>query len=59
MAEERIIDRLRRGEKILCPLCKKGYYDNSGKVSLKTNYFHCNNPECSEYVHEQNPINID
>lgn len=52
-----LIDRLRTGEKILCPKCYKGYFDVSGDNLEKCNYFHCDN--CDNYVHQQKVINIE
>ncbi len=59
MAEERVINRLRRGEKIKCPVCNNGYFDVSGDNISTSNYFHCTNPNCKGCVHEQKAINID
>ena len=57
--EERIIDRLRRGEKIKCGVCNKDYYDNDFENAHVSNYFHCSNPDCKGSVHEQKIINIE
>ena len=59
MEGERVIDRLRKGEKVLCPLCKKFYLDNNDENRSSLNYFHCENEECNGYVHEQKSIDID
>ncbi len=59
MAEERIIERLRKGEKIKCPVCNKDYFDVSGENISTSNYFHCSNPDCRGYVHESNIIDIE
>ncbi len=43
MAEEQvinIIDKLRRGDKVLCEVCKKSYIDVSSPNRAFTNYFH-------------------
>jgi len=59
MEGERVIDKLRRGEKVKCPVCNKNYYDVSSKNTTSCNYFHCENPDCKGYVHEQIKIDID
>lgn len=59
MVEEKIIDKLRRGEKVLCPICEKAYMDNTHENRAYSNYFHCENENCTGYVHEQKVINID
>ena len=59
MAEERVIDKLRRGEKIICDACHKHYYDVSSPNREFTNYFHCENPTCKGCVHIQKALNID
>ena len=59
MVEERVIDKLRKGEKILCPICKKHYYDVSSPNKESSNYFHCEDPDCKGYVHEQTVIDVD
>lgn len=59
MAEERVVDRLRRGEKIVCDVCHKDYYDVSSPNREFTNYFHCENPECKGCVHIQKAISIE
>lgn len=57
--EERIIDRLRHGEKIKCHICNKDYYDNDSDHAHASNYFHCSNPNCKGYVHEYKKIDIE
>lgn len=59
MAEKRVIDLLRRGNKVLCPVCKKYFFDNNDENREYSNYFHCEDEKCSGYVHEQKAINID
>lgn len=54
---EGLINRLRTGEKILCPKCHKGYFDVSGDNLENSNYFHCDN--CDNYVHVNFPIDIE
>jgi hypothetical protein len=59
MAEERVIEKLRKGEKILCPICKKHFYDVSSANRNFSNYFHCEDPNCKGYVHEQKAIDVE
>jgi hypothetical protein len=59
MEEERVIERLRKGEKILCPICKKHFYDVSSESRIFSNYFHCEAPNCKGYVHEQKAIDVE
>lgn len=59
MEGERVIDRLRKGEKVLCPVCKKHYLDNSGNDRQYSNYFHCEDENCKGYVHEQKSIEVE
>lgn len=59
MAEERVIEKLRRGEKVLCPVCKKHFFDNNIENLKTSNYFHCEDPDCKGYVHEQKVIDIE
>ncbi|MCD7741449.1 MAG: hypothetical protein LUI06_04530 [Ruminococcus sp.] len=44
--EENIFDKLRRGEKVLCPVCKKSYFDVSGENNSTATWFHCSDPNC-------------
>ncbi len=59
MEGERIIDKLRKGEKVLCEICKNDYMDVSSPNRENSNYFHCKNPNCTGYVHEQKNIMIE
>lgn len=59
MVENRDIDRLRNGEKILCSTCHKYYYDVSIPNRESANYFHCENPNCKGFVHEQKNIEVE
>ena len=59
MEEKQVIDRLRSGEKILCHICKKHFYDVSSTDRKHTNYFHCEDPKCKGYVHIQKAIDVD
>lgn len=59
MEEERAIDKLRKGEKVVCDICKKDYYDNSSPDREHSNYFHCENPDCKGYVHMQKNIIVE
>ena len=54
-----IIQKLKRGEKVLCDVCKKSYYDNSTPDRAFSNYFHCENPDCRGYVHIQKALDIE
>lgn len=59
MEGERVIDRLRKGEKVLCPLCRKHYLNNNDEGREYQNYFHCEDDKCNGYVHEQKAIYVD
>lgn len=59
MEEERVIDKLRKGEKVLCDICKKDFYDVSSPNREYSNYFHCENPDCKGYVHVQKNIIVE
>lgn len=59
MEELRNIDRLRKGEKILCYTCKKHYYDVSDPDREYSNYFHCEDPDCKGYIHIQKAIDVE
>lgn len=56
-----LIERLQKGEQVLCGVCHKEYYDVSGdeRVRSASNYFHCSNPDCTGSVHIQKHIDID
>ena len=56
MTELSDIDRLRKGEKILC---HKHYYDVSYSKRDFVNYFHCEDPNCKGFVHEQKNIMVE
>lgn len=59
MEEERTIDKLRKGEKVLCEICKKNYMDVSSPNRRYSNYFHCEDPNCKGSVHEQKTIDVE
>lgn len=62
MAEERAVDiikKLQKGDKVICAVCNKEYYDVSFNGREYSNYFHCADPDCSGSIHIQNAINID
>lgn len=59
MGEERIIEKLRRGEKVVCPICNKCFFDVNIANAKSSNYFHCSDPKCKGYVHEQKNIEIE
>ncbi|MBR1831552.1 MAG: hypothetical protein IJ784_03870 [Ruminiclostridium sp.] len=59
MEEENLIERLRKGEKIICDVCKKHYYDVSYENREISNYFHCEDPNCKGYVHIQKSIIVE
>lgn len=59
MAEEKVIDKLRRGEKVLCPICKKSFFDVDIENVKISNYFHCTDPSCKGCVHEQLSIKVE
>lgn len=56
---ESTMDKLRRGEKVLCDICKQYYYDVSSPSREYSNYFHCENPECRGYIHVQKNIIVE
>lgn len=59
MAELDLIDRLRAGEKVLCGICKKNFYDVSFENRQFSNYFHCEDPDCKGYVHVQKALDVE
>ena len=59
MEEENLIERLRKGERIICAVCRKHYYDVSYEKREISNYFHCEDPDCKGYVHIQKSINVE
>lgn len=59
MEKERAIDKLRKGQKVICATCGKHFYDNSFPNYKTANYFHCEDPNCKGYVHEQKAINVE
>lgn len=62
MADVKAIDlikRLQHGEKVLCEICKKSYFDNSGENRAYSNYFHCEDPNCTGSVHLQKSIVVE
>lgn len=59
MDEDKVINRLRKGEKILCPVCKKHYFDVSSPNRQYSNYFHCEDPKCKGCIHLQKSLNVE
>lgn len=57
--EKSDINRLRNGEKVLCYTCHKYYYDVLFPNRKFANYFHCENPNCKGFVHEQKNIEVE
>jgi len=53
------IEKLRHGEKVLCGLCKKHYYDVSFSNREYSNYFHCEDPDCNGYIHIQKSVDVE
>lgn len=56
--EEGVIQKLRKGEKVLCSACGKHYYDVSSPNREYSNYFHCEDPDCKGCVHIQKAIKV-
>lgn len=59
MAEINFIDKLKKGEKIECKSCHKGYYVPYNTSADKAHSFCCSNPECNAFVHWDPVINIE
>ncbi len=59
MAEDKVINRLRKGEKILCPVCKKHFFNVSSPNRQYSNYFHCEDPNCKGCIHIQKAIYVE
>lgn len=54
-----IVEKLQRGEKVLCGVCKKHYYDVSSHNSEYSNYFHCEDPDCQGFIHIQKAVDVE
>ena len=54
-----LLERLKSGEKVLCKICKKGYYTPYNTTADKAQYFNCSNPECNNYYHWDPVINLE
>lgn len=54
-----LIKKLQSGERILCDVCKKSYFDVSSPNRAFSNYFHCENPDCKGYVHIQKALDVE
>jgi predicted RNA-binding Zn-ribbon protein involved in translation (DUF1610 family) len=59
MDADKVINRLRKGDKILCPVCKKKFIDVSLPSRKYSNYFHCEDPKCKGCIHIQKSINVE
>ena len=55
---EIVIEKLRNGEKVKCDVCHKSYYDVSSPNRKYSNYFHCEDPNCTGYIHIQKAIKV-
>ncbi len=59
MAEENLIDKLIKGEKVKCKICGEGYYIPFNTSADKAHSFCCSNPNCNIFVHRDPIINIE
>lgn len=62
MAEENqdnTLERLRKGEKVYCDKCGKGYFVPYNTSAEKAHSFDCSNPKCDNHVHWDPVINIE
>lgn len=53
MAEEKHgsqLEKLRAGEKIICPKCKSGYFIPYNTTADKAHAFNCSNSDCGNYI---------
>ncbi len=54
------LERLRRGEKVECKTCHKGYYVPIDNVPIeKVHYFACSNKECNGHYQWDPVINLE
>lgn len=51
--------KLRAGKKMICPVCKKGYFVPFNTTADKAHYFNCSNENCNEYIHFDPVINLE
>lgn len=57
MEEKSALDKLRNGEKVLCPKCGKAFLKPYGTTCDKAHTFDC--PECDFYTHYHAEIEIE
>lgn len=59
MAEEDLVDRLVKGEKIECASCNSGYYIPFNTSADKAHSFYCSNPKCNFIIYRDPIIEIE
>ena len=60
MAEERSIsEKLRKGEKVICPICKKGILVPYNTTYQTAHSFNCSNDKCNGHVNLDAQIDIE
>ena len=59
MAEESLIDKLVKGEKIECKSCNNGYYIPYNTSADKAHSFYCSNPKCNFIIRRDPVIEIE
>ena len=59
MAEENLIDRLVKGDKIECKACNSGYYIPFNTSADKAHSFYCSNPKCNFIINIDPVIEIE
>ena len=59
MAEENLVDRLVKGDKIECKACNSGYYIPFNTSADKAHSFYCSNPKCNFIIRRDPVIEIE
>lgn len=61
MAEKNddFLSRIKKGEKIKCTICHKGYYIPYNTTADKAHSFNCSNPKCNGHYDFDPIINIE
>ncbi len=59
MAEENLIDKLKKGEIVECKVCNNGYYVPFNTSSDKAHSFYCSNSKCNSIIQIDPVIDIE
>lgn len=54
-----ILAKLKKGEKVECPICHNGFYIPYNTTENKAHSFVCSNEKCSGHYHWDPVINIE